>query len=84
MFIVYPSSVNRGLSGNVIRHKEYRESQVRVSSRIEKLLQNNCGIVHGVKLEIGKQKLGRDATSFGVGCLQTGRSVSRYGLARVG
>ncbi len=54
MFIVYQSSLSGGLSGNGIRPKEYRESQVRVSSRIEKLLQNNCGTVYSVKLEIGK------------------------------
>ncbi len=34
-----------------------------------------------VKLEIGKQKFGRDETSVRVGCLQTAGSVNRYGLA---
>jgi hypothetical protein len=34
------------------------------------------------EVEIGKYKFGEDKTSLRVGCLQTGRSVVRYGLAR--
>ena len=34
------------------------------------------------EVEIGKSKFGEDKTSLRVGCLQTGRSVVRYGLAR--
>ena len=37
--------------------------------------------VHGLKLEIKKKKFVRDKTSLRVGCIQTGRSLIRYGLA---
>ena len=48
----------------------------------------NPGTMHtvtprGLKLEIGNWKFGRDEMSLRVGCLQTGRRVIKYGLARL-